>query len=103
MSKIPHDLTLCKLHTLLRERPLVEGFESSFGLELLSTVHWIASREAVQTFDDVVGSTYAWNERKKQFSRRQIKIAFDILSEKEWIEHPDVGETAHSGRTSHKK
>ena len=86
-----------------RVSDLVEGFESSFGLELLSTVHWIASREAVQTFDDVVGSTYAWNERKKQFSRRQIKIAFDILSEKEWIEHPDVGETAHSGRTSHKK
>ena len=24
MSKIPHDLTLCKLHTLLRERPLEE-------------------------------------------------------------------------------
>lgn len=34
--------------------------------------------------------TYAWNERKRQFSRRQIKIAFDVLSEKGWIERPDI-------------
>ena len=84
-----------------RVSALIEGFESSFGLELLSTVHWIASEEKILVFDDIVN--YAWNERKKQFSRRQIKIAFDILLEKGWIEHPDVGETAHPGRTSHKK
>ncbi len=64
---------------------LIEGFESSFGLELLSTVHWIASREQAQTVDDVVQRTYAWNERKKQFSRRQIALAFEVLSEKKWI------------------
>ena len=86
-----------------RVSALIEGFESSFGLELLSTVHWIASEEKILDFDDIVNRTYAWNERKKQFSRRQIKIAFDILSEKGWIEHSDVRETAHLGRTSHKK
>ena len=69
---------------------LVEGFESPFGLELLSTVHWVAREQNPQTFDDVVTHTYAWNERKRQFSRRQIKIAFDVLSEKGWIEHPDM-------------
>ena len=86
-----------------RVSALIEGFESSFGLELLSTVHWIASEEKILDFDDIVNRTYAWNERKKQFSRRQIKIAFDILSEKGWIEHPNVRETAHPGRTSDKK
>ena len=69
---------------------LVEGFESPFGLELLSTVHWVAREQNPQTFDDVVRHTYAWNERKRQFSRRQIKIAFDVLSQKGWIEHPDM-------------
>ena len=69
-----------------RVSALIEGFESSFGLELLSTVHWIASEENILDFDDIVNRTYAWNERKKQFSRRQIKIAFDILSEKGWID-----------------
>ncbi len=85
-----------------RVSALIEGFESSFGLELLSTVHWVASEEKILDFDDIVNHTYAWSERKKQFSRRQIKIAFDILSEKGWIEHFGVGGTAHPGRTSHK-
>ena len=86
-----------------RVSALIEGFESSFGLELLSTVHWIASEEKILAFDDIVNRTYAWSERKKQFSRRQIKIAFDILAEKGWIEHSGVRGTAHLGRTSHKK
>ncbi len=65
---------------------LIEGFESSFGLELLSTVHWVASREQAKTVDDVVQRTYAWNERKQQFSRRQISLAVEVLSEKKWID-----------------
>ena len=68
---------------------LVEGFESPFGLELLTTVHWVAREEKARTFDDVADLTYAWNERKKQFSRRQIRIAFDVFSEKGWIENPN--------------
>ncbi len=84
-----------------RVSALIEGFESSFGLELLSTVHWIASEEKILDFDDIVNHTYAWSERKKQFSQRQIKIAFDILSEKGWIEHPNVRGTAHTGKTLH--
>lgn len=44
---------------------LVDGFESPFGLELLSTVHWVMNNEAVNTVEDVVQHTYAWNERKR--------------------------------------
>ncbi len=65
---------------------LIEGFESSFGLELLSTVHWVASKEQAKTVDAVAQRTYAWNERKKQFSRRQIDLAADVLSQKKWID-----------------
>ncbi|MCY4132147.1 MAG: macro domain-containing protein [Nitrospira sp.] len=64
---------------------LIEGFESSFGLELLSTVHWIVMREQAKTVDDVVQHTYAWNVRKQQFSRRQIDLAIEVLSQKKWI------------------
>ena len=66
---------------------LVEGFESPFGLELLSTVHWIVSWEHAQSIDDVVTLTYAWNDRKKQFSSRQIALAVEVLSRKSWIEN----------------
>ena len=85
-----------------RVSALIEGFESSFGLELLSTVHWVASEEKILDFDDIVNHTYTWSEKKKQFSRRQIKIAFDVLAEKGWIVHSDVRETTHPGRTSQK-
>ena len=69
-----------------RVSDLVEGFESPFGLELLSTVHWIASEEKGRTMEEVVKRTYAWNKRKEQFSPRQIKLAMNVLSEKNWID-----------------
>ena len=65
---------------------LVDGFESPFGLELLSTAHWVASRENPEGFDDLVSKAYAWNSSKKQFSERQFKIAVEALQTKRWIE-----------------
>ena len=71
---------------LARVFELVDGFESPFGLELLSTVHWVADEEAPAADPEKVARrTYAWNERKKQFSRRQIGLALDVLSAKGWI------------------
>lgn len=66
---------------------LVEGFETPFGLELLSTVYWIVSEEGGQTVEEVVARTYAWSDRKKRFSRRQIALAVDVLSRKGWIDN----------------
>lgn len=65
---------------------LVEGFESSFGLELLATVHWVVREEQASTFAEVAERTYMWNERKRQFTPRQLGIALDVLAEKNWIE-----------------
>jgi O-acetyl-ADP-ribose deacetylase (regulator of RNase III) len=66
---------------------LVEGFESPFGLELLSTVHWVITYESAKSVDDVLAQTYAWNDRKKRFSKRQIELAVDVLSRKHWVRH----------------
>jgi O-acetyl-ADP-ribose deacetylase (regulator of RNase III) len=68
-----------------RVADLVEGFETPFGLELLSTVHWVVTREGAQTEDEVVRRVYGWNERKRQFSPRQIALARDVLARKGWI------------------
>jgi len=66
---------------------LVEGFETPFGLELLATVHWIAKHgDPVASIDEVVARTYAWNDRKRQFTRRQIGLAVDVLAAKGWID-----------------
>ncbi len=64
---------------------LVDGFESPFGLELLSTVHWVAAQESARTVDEMIAKTYAWNKRKRQFSERQITLAADVLVRKGWI------------------
>jgi O-acetyl-ADP-ribose deacetylase (regulator of RNase III) len=69
-----------------RVADLVEGFETSFGLELLSTVHWVATREGATGPEEVVAQTYAWNDRKRQFSDRQIALTYRTLLEKDWLQ-----------------
>ena len=64
---------------------LVQGFESPFGLELLSSVHWVAKREGALTADDAISRVYAWNERKRRFTELQIRLAWDVLREKGWL------------------
>jgi O-acetyl-ADP-ribose deacetylase (regulator of RNase III) len=64
---------------------LVQGFETPFGLELLSTVHWVTVHERVVEPIEVVKRTYAWNDRKKQFSERQINLALDVLTKRKWV------------------
>lgn len=68
-----------------RVAQLVEGFETPFGLELLSTVHWVAAHGDTRTDADVVERVYAWNERKRQFSPRQIALAQNLLLRQGWI------------------
>lgn len=64
---------------------LIEGFESPFGMELLSTVHWVATREDASTPDVAVEKTYAWNDRKRMFKEEHIRIAWDVLHSKGWL------------------
>ena len=63
---------------------LVEGFESPFGLELLSTVYWIMKNEPVNTLGDVIKYTYDWNDHKRQYTHRQITIAANVVTDKGW-------------------
>ena len=64
---------------------LVDGFETPFGLELLSTVDWVVKQMHAQSLADVVRKTYAWSERKKRFTPNQIELALDVLAAKQWI------------------
>ena len=68
-----------------RVADLVSGFETPFGLELLSTVHWVMATGQARTMDEVVEHIYAWTERKRRFTRRQIALAADVLMSKGWI------------------
>ncbi|MBI3098231.1 MAG: macro domain-containing protein [Planctomycetes bacterium] len=68
-----------------RVADLVQGFETPFGLELLSTAHWVCTHDVVASAEDVIARTYAWGERKRQFSERQVRLALEVLTKKGWI------------------
>lgn len=68
-----------------RVADLVDGFETPFGLELLSTVHWVAEYEGAATADEAVRLAYQWGARKQQFTPRQIAVAFKVLKDKNWL------------------
>jgi O-acetyl-ADP-ribose deacetylase (regulator of RNase III) len=68
-----------------RVADLVDGFETPYGLELLATVHWVATREGATTHEAALEAVHNWNERKKIFTPRQVAIAFDTLQFKGWL------------------
>jgi O-acetyl-ADP-ribose deacetylase (regulator of RNase III) len=68
-----------------RVAKLVEGFETAFGLELLSTVHWVAAHENAGTMNEVVEKVYGWSDRKRTYSRAQIQRAWEMLRDKGWL------------------
>jgi len=65
---------------------LVEGFETPFGLELLSTVHWVAQDAPGAAAEEIVRRVHGWNERKRRFSPRQIALALERLEAQGWLE-----------------
>ena len=70
---------------LARVTALIAGFETPFGMELLATVHWCATKESTVNLQQLVDNIYQWNDRKHQFSYRQIEQAYNILKSKGWL------------------
>ena len=68
-----------------RVTDLIEGFETPYGMELLSTVHWVATRENALTQESAVTRVHAWSERKQMFRDKHIIIAWEVLYEKGWL------------------
>ncbi len=63
---------------------LISGFETFFGLKLLATIHWLVEN-GVDSLNEVIKETYAWDKHKAQFNQRQIKIALHRLISLQWI------------------
>ena len=64
---------------------LIEGFETSFGIELLATVHWVITQEAVNNDDEVFEAVQKWNTRKqKLFQKEHVVVAAQHLRENEF-------------------
>tara|TARA_R110000796_G_scaffold168537_3_gene285443 strand:+ start:358 stop:1443 length:1086 start_codon:yes stop_codon:yes gene_type:complete len=68
---------------------LIEGFESQNGMELLSTVHWVATQES-QNIDlvseELVERVHNWSAKKAQMKPAHILAAWNRLSEQGWLQ-----------------
>jgi len=73
---------------LRRVDDLIEGFETPYGMELLSTVHWVAryQKPSATNADEAVTAVHAWSDRKRQmFKPDHIRIAWQRLQEQDWL------------------
>jgi O-acetyl-ADP-ribose deacetylase (regulator of RNase III) len=66
---------------------LIEGYQSPYGMELLSSVHWVAWHEAaIRSLDDAVTAIGAWNERKRTLMKPEhVASAWQRLEEDGWL------------------
>jgi O-acetyl-ADP-ribose deacetylase (regulator of RNase III) len=68
-----------------RIEELVRGFETPLGLELLATTHWAVWQEGAHDEAGIGRVFAAWNERKSNFTPRQIGIAYEQLRSLGWL------------------
>ncbi len=64
---------------------LIDGFETPFGMELLTTVHWVALHEGAKDVDEAAQRSYEWNDRKRMFRRGHIEAAWEALEREGWL------------------
>ena len=70
---------------LARVLELIEGFETSYGLELLATVHWIVQHQSGGDDDAVVAAVRDWSPRKgRMFTSEHIRTALETLRRHGW-------------------
>lgn len=67
------------LQYITKVNQLISGYETFYGLELLSTVHWVIKNENVNTFEEAVEHVHSWNIRKKNMQPNHIKAAWNRL------------------------
>lgn len=69
-----------------RVNNLIEGFQSPYGMELLSTVHWAATRNRADTLSAVVETVHSWSDRKRRLMKKEhIEAAWQRLHDQSWI------------------
>lgn len=88
-----HPDTLRRLERVSR---LIKGFESPYGMELLSTTHWVAGTDprVHVSAEAAVEGVQGWSEHKRRtFHAEHIKVAWQRLIEERWMGASDFAAT----------
>lgn len=73
---------------LKRVADLIQGFETPYGMELLSSVHWVSTHHSPKAISAgaAVEAVHSWNDRKREMFRADhIRVAYDRLKDLAWI------------------
>lgn len=79
------DFVKQKLTTAQKERlksvlSIIEGFESTLSLEILSSIHFLLKQDKTLTQTDLLEKIHSWNDRKRDIIKEKyINLAFDHL------------------------
>ena len=69
-----------------RVAELIEGFQSPYGMELLSTVHWVVTRENAKSEQEVIEKIQQWNPRKRNLMKPEhIRVTLKHLKRLNWL------------------
>ena len=66
---------------------LIEGYEDPYGMELLSSVHWVMQHEAGACDDaeKAVAGVQSWNDRKRRLLKPEhLRLAWKRLHDQGW-------------------
>jgi hypothetical protein len=66
----------------------ISGFETPYGMELLSSAHWVATHADTPAVDadSAVRLVASWNDRKQRMFRPgHIRVAWERLAEQGWV------------------
>jgi O-acetyl-ADP-ribose deacetylase (regulator of RNase III) len=71
---------------MARVRKLIEGYEDPYGLEVLSSVHWVMlhTPSAKDSLDAAVDAVHEWSTRKQQIKTEHIAAAWKRLHREHW-------------------
>lgn len=66
---------------------LIEGFQSSYGMELLASVHWVATHDHNgHDLGEAITAIHGWNPRKRTLMHPEhIAVAWDRLRAEGWL------------------
>lgn len=71
-----------------RVSDLIAGFETPYGMELLSSVHWVAVHDEPAAPDEGIAAKAVqnWNERKRSmFQPHHVHVAWERLKQQHWL------------------
>ncbi len=70
-----------------RVAELIQGYEDPYGMELLSSVHWVMQHNLIarQNVDVAIDAVQKWNDRKRRVLKPEhLRKAWSRLKEQKW-------------------